>query len=165
MKHNERGCCLHNLSVIVAWLIGLLLGAILASGAEGYLPRYMRLLCADQIPLIGMIILLTLPLVISAYLLYHRVRFLVFLIITLKATFYSFCFYGFLFTYQNAGWLAVCLFMFSTSCSAVMLLHFLLKHIHCCCISRKVLQMYILILASLVITDYYVISPFAAVFY
>lgn len=173
MKYNKHSACglvnqnpfYRSISVIIVWLTGLFFGFFAASRAAGIIPLMLCPIPTDQAPIIGMLLLITAPFTISAFLERYCTHLLILTIIFLKAVFYSFCLSALMIAFHDAGWLAKCLLMFSSSCSAVLLLLFWLESARNCCVNKSHLLLHIIISAFLVIIDYYVISPFAVVFY
>ena len=151
--------------IVLCWLFGLLLGSYFAFKAADVIRALLISHQPSQIPVLGTVLLILAPYAVTAFLERNRARFLILIIILIKASIYSFCSCAMMIAFEEAGWLAKFLFMFSSSSSCVFLLLFWLEGSCLRSINKRHLYIFLLISLFLVIVDYYVISPFSVVFY
>lgn len=150
----------YQISVLVlSWVLGSLSSLLFA---KHYCFSLMCPLTVERVSIVGMIVSLTLPFILS-YILLNRCHFLTIIpVLFLKAFGYMFCYYSITYFYGTAGWLVRLFLMFSDTFSVFILLHFCYRFA-----SGKTdnmlryFQIAFMVLILFCCLDYYVISPFS----
>lgn len=122
--------CGHKNKILMyfAWLVGMLVGFLFAFGNEASARLVMSPVIFSRSSYFGLISVLILPYIISAFvLLLSRPLWLV-PIVFLRAFTFGFVYFIVSFAYQEAGWIARILIMFADSISVVLWLWFILGH-------------------------------------
>ena len=118
----------HRLILAACWLLGLYAGYTFLSHTSVSSVSLMLLVAENRMSIVGRLLFLVLPFVITAVSLRYSKPFFVFLFIFLKAFCFSWCAYGLTVAFLDAGWLVRWLLLFSDSCSVVLLLWFLFRN-------------------------------------
>lgn len=116
------------IGIICLWVCGLVCGALLAAKTCTLDASLMRMVVKSRVSIIGLVLALFFPLVLTAVALITNMSFLVLPALFIKAVCFALCGCGLFITFGDAGWLVRWLFMFSDSCMVVFLLWFVLKH-------------------------------------
>lgn len=96
-----------------AWISGLLLGAVFSVSADDLLTSTMRAAVSGSMSISGLIAVILLPLLLSAYAVYYSQPILLVSVVFLKAFLFGYTGAGILFLYPASGWLIQWLLMFS----------------------------------------------------
>ena len=97
----------------LAWIGGLLLGAMLSVSADKLLTSTMRAAVSGSMSISGLIAVVLLPLLLSAYAVYFSQPVLLISTVFLKAFLFAYTGIAVLISYPASGWLIQCLLMFS----------------------------------------------------
>ena len=106
-------CKLKRNYLAFAWIVGLLLGAVLSVSADKLLASTMHAAISGSMSISGLIAVVLLPLLLSAYAVYFSQPAWLLLIIFLKAFLFAYTGAAILILYPTSGWLIGCLMMFS----------------------------------------------------
>lgn len=162
----DRKTFFNRLLVIIFWLTGLLAGLYFTSSTTAYSTSLMRSVCQDRLSIVGLFLVLTFPLLISAVLLRFFKPVWILPLVISKAFTYSFCLNAIMLAFGDAGWLTRWLLLFSDSCIVVLLLWFWLRNSSGTSIDCKSDLVLCSILSALIIAvDYYIVSPFCVILY
>lgn len=144
--------------IFIFWLAGLLSALLILRRTSLPLMYPLRV---ERISIVGMIVSLILPFILSYILLNKGYFYLVLPIIFLKALGYMFCFCCISNNFGAAGWLVRLLLLFSDTIAVLLLLHSCYQYVTG---NRNSLfryfQIAILVLIICGCLDYYIISPF-----
>ena len=151
----------HKLLLVSVWILGLFLGCYFASRIPADTVSLMRSVTDDRLSIVAIILVLILPLFMSAILLRITMPVLIFPLVLIKAFCFSFCSYGLVIAFADAGWLVRWLLVFSDSCIVVLLLWFWFRNIAG---DRRTLKADLAVCsiasALIVFFDYLIVSPF-----
>lgn len=145
----------------LSWCLGLVCGILAARTARDTLIPLMRAAAGRPVWILDLLIVTTLPFLISAYAASLSEPWLLLAISAAKAFIFSFCAYGVSLAFGQSSWLVRFLFLFSDSCLIPVLFLFWLRHIEKNAPVRRWELIVCLAVAVIVgIIDYRIISPF-----
>lgn len=122
----RRGCVL---LLALFWCIGLLCGCAASRQAEAYLVPLMSAAAAHRVSIVGLLAVLLLPLLFSAFAVFISEPRLLLAAAFLKAFTFGFTAWGITVAFGMAGWLIRSLLLFSDCCMLPFLFWFWLRHI------------------------------------
>ena len=144
-----------------AWSAGLLLGSFFSVLSAPFSVSLMRMTLSGPVSIFGLLTILYLPLLFTAFAVYISQIWLIIPICFFKSLFFSFVAAGFLLLLPSGGWLLCFLLLFS-DCLSIPILFF--DWYRTCSQSRmevfRSLAVSGIFLFVIGIADYYVISPF-----
>lgn len=106
-------CRTRRLILAFAWILGLLLGSVISLAADNILSPTMLAAVHSNMSISGLLTVLLLPLLFSAFAVYISKPILLIPIVFLKAFLFSYSAAGFLIACDSAAWLLCFLMMFS----------------------------------------------------
>lgn len=147
------------LSFFGCWLLGLLLGTLLAVGADASMISLMRRAANCRVSIV-LLLTAVLPFLISAYAVSIYRYSILSVLGLLKAFAYSFCGILSVRAFGSAGWLVQPMLQFTDSITTIFLCFFGIR----CCVDqtgfKRDLIICILVSVAAVIIDYALVSPY-----
>ena len=149
------------LLLVLFWFTGLILGIALSRLYGPYLSSLMYSAILQPISIVGLLICIYFPFLISAFAISTGRLFAIYCFCFLKALSFGFTASGISMCWGSAGWLIRSLFMFSDKCFLVVLFWFWLQNI-CGNRQKNLSSLGICYFLSAVISllDYFAISPY-----
>ena len=114
--------------ICFSWILGLCIGFVYSLHISADSLSFFHLIPYNRASLMSLLLIIILPFVISAILIYYSKPFFLFFIVLFKAFCFSFCSCSIIITFGWAGWLIRWLLLFSDSCSVVLWLWFLFRY-------------------------------------
>lgn len=159
LSHIQNLTSFRKFFLLFLWLLGILSGCCWVQRVPDSYFSLMRTLVQTRASIVGAILILFLPLVISAFALAHSKYWILYPLVFLKAFMFGFSAGCVMLAFGNAGWLVRWLLLFSDSFMNVCLLWFWFKGGSCDNISRELVHA--VLFASIVFClDYCAVSPF-----
>lgn len=149
-------------SLAVTWFFGLLFGIYNAMHASDSLLRMMRGVFLSAVSIQGLLSVVLLPFLLSAFAVYIRQYWLMIPIIFTKALTFAFCACCIDRIFGSAGWLIRSLVIFSDGCMIPVLIWFWLRQSDHKPLQLNTLTAYALFAVSIGILDYCLVSPYLA---
>lgn len=147
--------------LILAWVGGLSAGYRIYRVAKSSFSALMLRVSSGSVSIVGFLLLVIFPFLISSIAVFKSNDLLIYILCFAKALSYSITVFSVFSAFGSAGWLVVCLVMFSSNCTLVSLFvlwwNCLVKRFMNC---RKMLLYCFSISLSAVCLDITVISPF-----
>lgn len=145
----------------LSWIIGILIGVYSGISAGPFVLSLMRMAGDAHMSIVGLLVCMSLPFLISAFLLSLRIPWFVPVVAFFKACSYGFCALAIVRAFGSAGFLVKFLFLFSDTLTLPVLYWFWLRQLSCSCGSlKKDLVTALGIVAVIVLLDHLLISPF-----
>lgn len=144
-----------------SWICGISAGLFLASCMHCDSASLMRALILERVSIVGLLIVLLLPYVLSVAAFYFSARALIYLIAAGKGICFSFCIYLLMAQFSTAGWLLCRLLFFSDFAILVPMFLFWIRCLNCDqqSLTRDSLR-YLIVALGAWIMDCCFISPF-----
>ncbi len=153
---------LFNILLALIWILGIILGFYFAFQATVSVSHLMLSVIDSRLSIVGLLFVLIFPLLFVFVVLRLSRPLLVLPVIFTKAFFFSCCVFSVAFASGDAGWLVRWLFIFSDSCSVIVLLWFSFRNM---AENREGLRtdflISLIISAAIGCIDYFLVSPFA----
>ena len=152
-----------DVSLMVVWSLGLLLGAVFSPGPGNALFALAHWEGSSRVPLISHLATVSLPLLLTAYVVSIRKPHFLLVISFIRAFQFTFC-GGFIYSlYGSAGWLVRLLLQFTDIFSVPILCWFSLRHISGDRgLNKKDFRISLALTLIVGCIDYFAISPFFA---
>ena len=161
---SQRNKVVSLLLLALFWTTGLLIGHIVATKISVSL--LVRAFTLERVSIVGLVIATIFPLFISAAAIRLSRHFLILPIAFAKAMLFSFCACVLTLVYNDAGWLARWLYLFSDSIMSVFLLLFWARNALWSAETLKKDFVTCTIAASfLICIDYFIVSPFSVMLF
>lgn len=143
------------------WLFGILFGCFLSVTYFDSISSLMRIAFYQRVSIVGSLICVFLPMILSAWAVVKNRSCFVFLICFLKAVAFAFCSGLISELFGDAGWLVRFLFLFSDHFTLIILFVLWVRSFHCDSHFLWNEWAYCFLLAGIVvILDQFIISPF-----
>ena len=147
--------------ISLLWIAGLILGCCLALFQSETTLLFIRQISRQRMSVVVLTISLLCPFVISYFAFRLRLWFVIYLIVFIKATCFSFCALCLEIAFGDAGWLVYRLYLFSDSCCVIILMWF---WNHCIAIDSEKLNrsfyFCFAMIAAVCFMDFIIVSPF-----
>ena len=158
---DSRSVSIQKIIFTFSWIIGLFLGYRIALCILPETKLFICRIIETNTNIVGFLLVHLITLLLSAYLFYRNIPALVLPIIFLKAILYSFMLSAISLTFGDIGWLLSRLYVFSDSCTVVVLLFFWIKCINCNInIIKRHTALSITAVCFICYFDYACLSPF-----
>lgn len=161
---SKHGNVIFSITLAIFWTLGLVFGYTVATKIS--ISLLMRAFTLERVSIVGLILATILPLIISATAVRLSVPFLILPTAFIKASLFSFCACALTLVYNDAGWLARWLYIFTDSIMVIFLLRLWIRN---ALLSAKTFQkdlLICLIAASILICiDYFIVSPFSVMLF
>jgi len=160
LKHIRFYCSIRVVILAFFWTVSLICGVCISANDQSVV-SLMRLLPYAQVSIVGLILVLFVPLLISIICVRFANLIVIYIISALKGFLLGYCLYGISAAFGDSGWLMRFLLFFSESCSTFVLLWFWVRQLGGICVSFR-RDCISASLASLIIgmIDYLLVSPF-----
>ncbi len=150
--------------LVIAWGIGLLAGIYIAYNAPATTLSMMRMCYFPRVSIIGFVLILTFPLILSVIAIRLHIPFMCYFIALLKAFCFSYSTGCIIILYGSAGWLVRWLLIFSDSCTVVVLFWFWFRYVSGDReVGKRDVVICILLTILICCADYYIVSPFVEI--
>ena len=147
--------------LLLIWLAGLFTGYVLAHNARIDLTSVMLPIATRRVSIVGFLLVLTVPLIVSAICINLSVQWLFIPIAYIKAFFFSYSSCCIILSFGTAGWLVQWLYLFSDSIAISFMLLFWFRNLEPDRGSaRRDFVMLFLMIIAIGCVDYYIISAF-----
>ena len=154
------------IAISAAWVFGLICGVFFALHTSDITVSLMRSVLYDRLSIVGLLVALVFPFVLSAILLRYLSTLAIVPLVFLKAYLFSWCACGVYFAFGDAGWLVRWFLIFSDSLIVVLLLWYWLSHASGRRDAMKS-ELFLCITTALLVGcfDYCVISPISSMLF
>ena len=153
--------CTCRLFLALSWCAGLFLGILAASAASETLVPLMRGTVTAPVSIFGLLAVIFLPFLFSAYAVYFAEPWLLLIVSIFKAFSFAFCSFGLCLAFGQCSWLVRFLYLFSDVFSIPVLYCFWLRNISGRTrSSRRECIVFGIITLVIGCIDYWLISPF-----
>ena len=153
----ERRSCLFG----AIWLIGLLVGGMMANQASDQFLLLMRRAASSSVSITGLLAVELLPFLCVFFSVYISRPWLIYLVCFLKACSFSYTGFAVMAAFGSAGWLVRFLLQFTSGGALALLCWYALRHLDGNCDGiRKDSLICGLLIYSLGCMDHYFVSPF-----
>lgn len=142
------------------WTASIILGAVFAANAGEKLAPVVFASVHHSVSLAGLVIILLLPLAVSAICIYSRCYTPIFLICCCKGLVVGYCLYAVLLVFETAGWIIWPMLTFADSTMLVPLFWFWLRSLKRNSLVFADLIVCLICAAVIGCLDYYIISPY-----
>ncbi len=144
-----------------SWVCGISLGLFLASSMQEEFVSLMCTAAVNRVSIVGLLVMLLLPYVLSVVAFRFSCSVLLFLVVSWKGIYFSFCIYLIMVKFPTTGWLLCRLLLFSEFAILVPTFLFWIRSLKGNKQSLKFENLfYITVVLVVGILDYCIISPF-----
>ena len=149
--------------VLLCWVVGLLLGTVIAARIDPSSFSLMRRTASSQVSIVDRFIAAAFPFLIAAYAVYMNRPKLLLAVCFCKAFCFSFCAFIIIASFGTAGWLVQPLLQFTDICIIPVFCWFCVRNVSGKRKSWKKDALVCLIFAAITATaDYWIVAPFLA---
>lgn len=144
-----------------SWTLGLSAGVYFAGTMQSSVFSLMRAAASSRVSIVGLIVLLIFPLLLSAFAVYLSAPICLLPVSFCRGAAFGFCSLGALYAFGSAGWLVRLMLLFSASAMTVPLFWFWIRHISG---NKLLLRRDLAVCSALAVVigiiDYFLVSPY-----
>ncbi len=160
---SERSCLVNTVLLAVSWIAGLILGSVISQRVISEYSNSFYIQCFD-LSLISLFFVSVIPAFLSVIAIQFHKCFLI-LVIFFKAVFYSLSSVFVVSSFEDAGWLARIILLFSDTMLVILLQWFWLQLLNCSQKQKiaKALFVYAIVAAGIISFDFLFVYPLSIV--